>query len=62
MLDIGVILIVNTIIMLLLAVIWKKSDGVNLTAKIILWFIFIVDLLYTLNHYGVLLFGKIPLV
>jgi len=54
--------ILNTVVVMLSAYFWSKEGIANNFVKFILWVIFIINLLVTLNHFGVLIFGKIPLV
>jgi len=58
----GLYFIFVTVMSLFLAMIWSKEGALNFIIKFVLWIEFIVSLLVTLNHFGVLLFGKIPLV
>lgn len=54
--------VLNVIVVFLAAYFWSKDGSLNNLVKFILWVVFIVNLLIALNHFGVLLFGKVPLV
>jgi len=58
----GIVLIVNTFLLFLAAYFWNKKGVANNLIKFFMWVAFVVNLLVTLNYYGVLLFGKLPLV
>ena len=54
--------ILNVIVVFMAAYFWEKSNVINQLVKFMFWVMFIVNLLVALNHFGVLIFGKIPVV
>jgi len=54
--------VLNVIVVFLAAYFWNVDGGLNSLIKFLLWCVFIFNLLVALNHFGVLLFGKIPVV